>query len=905
MAPAASVLSQTLKSISLTKIREISKQRAKYEDRKDAVLAKAAEHSDSPHRRIDHLLQGVKDLYPEALSDHKVKNVRYWVQQSRYDSSVPPDMLESCEALLRGKLEVQSRRLALAHLYSRLVTEWMEPAAPMNGESPATINTPIEDAERQKERLQELCDRFEEVVFSPLETDEVQIDLYMNGLFPSEDSNKALAALRKKIGDESDSLMRSSSPFTNETLNWSIRALLAEDLLSDEKQVILRDFLENDMVLGEIADVLNMRFADFDSWEWDAGPDGIPVLPRQQLNGKYRIWMDEDVLQAIFVEYVGIRCCNLLSDKLKDFVQGRDNDVWRWGIGPSMGPEDDLRRRYYLGGAYSIDGGVNSIRKQNYDYDFFLSQLPDSPTALGAGSYDNDGDDQDDGQGWSNIKQYMLRTLATETMVHLSLRHEAAVVQSDLKWYATGLSHATIFAVMRFFGFPEKLISFYRKALQAPLNLSPSSDGASGGGPRTRQRGVPIAHATEKFIGELILFAMDLAVNRDTGMLLYRLHDDLFLVGEPARCAKAWKTMNVFAGVMGLEFNMHKTGSVYLTDNDKAQNPDVAQILPKGTVQIGHLALDPESGNWVIDQEQVGEHVAQLKKQLGACGSILGWVQTWNSCIGRFFSHTFGEPGYCFGREHIDSILETYRKLNRVLFGDDVADQAGGEGSAVQYLKGKIRERFEVSDIPDAFLLLPEEMGGLGLRNPFIPLLVLREKVIEDMLSPGQVLQKAFEAEREAYAVALKKFTELGTTEERLRQLRGGYSDTDAYRNAKKHVVDTFDDDDLDNFFSFEEYMRFSETTSPRLREAYVRLTSTPQADGPIVDDDVETALRSAGISLRDESPKAKEARWALQMFRVELRDTVGELRLVEKNLLPLGVLAMMRQKAVKWTMVL
>ncbi len=130
MTDSAKVLSQTLKSISLTKIRETSKQRAQYEQRKDIVLNEAAVHAGDPHQCIARLLRGVEDLYPEALADPKVKNVKYWVQQSRYDASVPSDMLASCEELLRGKLEVQSRRLALAQLFSRLVTEWMEPRAP-------------------------------------------------------------------------------------------------------------------------------------------------------------------------------------------------------------------------------------------------------------------------------------------------------------------------------------------------------------------------------------------------------------------------------------------------------------------------------------------------------------------------------------------------------------------------------------------------------------------------------------------------------------------------------------------------------------------------------------------------------------------------------------------------------
>jgi hypothetical protein len=66
---------------------------------------------------------------------------------------------------------------------------------------------------------------------------------------------------------------------------------------------------------------------------------------------------------------------------------------------------------------------------------------------------------------------------------------------------------------------------------------------------------------------------------------------------------------------------------------------------------------------------QVDAHVAQLQKQLANCDSILSWIQTWNSCIDRFFSHTFGEPAFCFGRQHVDSILSTHKRIQSALFG--------------------------------------------------------------------------------------------------------------------------------------------------------------------------------------------------------------------------------------------
>jgi hypothetical protein len=44
-----------------------------------------------------------------------------------------------------------------------------------------------------------------------------------------------------------------------------------------------------------------------------------------------------------------------------------------------------------------------------------------------------------------------------------------------------------------------------------------------------------------------------------------------------------------------------------------------------------------------------------------------------------------------------------------------------------EFLKGQIKDCFSVTDIPDAFIFIPEELGGLGVRNPFIGALMSRE----------------------------------------------------------------------------------------------------------------------------------------------------------------------------------
>lgn len=79
---------------------------------------------------------------------------------------------------------------------------------------------------------------------------------------------------------------------------WCVKALLKNQLLNDEKKASLNDFLKDEAVLSEIRDVLNMRIRDLKDWEWNLGDEGMPVVPRQSLNGKWRVMVRKLMLQS-------------------------------------------------------------------------------------------------------------------------------------------------------------------------------------------------------------------------------------------------------------------------------------------------------------------------------------------------------------------------------------------------------------------------------------------------------------------------------------------------------------------------------------------------------------------------------------------------------------------------------
>jgi hypothetical protein len=346
-----------------------------------------------------------------------------------------------------------------------------------------------------------------------------------------------------------------------------------------------------------------------------------------------------------------------------------------------------------------------------------------------------------------------------------------------------------------------------------------------------------------------------------------------------------------FANVMGLEYNKNKTGSAYMVTEPAQKAETTTKILPKGDIAIGFLTLDENSGNWIIDQSRVDSHVEQLGKQLAACDSVLSWVQTWNGCIGRFFGNTFGEPAHCFGRQHLDSILRVHENMQRTLF-----QTTNSHGSTLtDHLKGLISSRFNVSNIPTAFLYMPEELGGLGLLNPFVPLLLVRDQLESD---PEELFHKFYAQEKEAFSARKKVFQEM-SEKDRRRRLKSIFPADERSSASSEETQKLLQPD---TFITYEEFTRHRECTSLELQSLYIKLMTVPTELKARLTHKVSNALST----LYDRVPsRSAKVEWIIQVHSEELFETFGGLSIVDKGYLPLGVLAMMRQKKVTWTMVL
>ena len=72
----------------------------------------------------------------------------------------------------------------------------------------------------------------------------------------------------------------------------------------------------------------------------------------------------------------------------------------------------------------------------------------------------------------NEVRQQLLQHLATEIIIRKSLNGQVAVVQSDLAWFAAGMPHSTVFALLELFGVSETWNVFFRKFAEAPLRMS-------------------------------------------------------------------------------------------------------------------------------------------------------------------------------------------------------------------------------------------------------------------------------------------------------------------------------------------------------------------------------------------------------------------------------------------------
>ena len=849
----SNALTQSMHHITTTKLDALSKQQQSYETSKQRILDAAAGQS-TQAGKVKVLLDAFEVYDIDTPSNISKANVRRFLEQSLHDPSVPP-LLKEWQTALEKALDVSSRKYEHASLFGRLVMEWLGSAAD-------SLNSQDRFEHVGRKEMYDQRREWESIVFAEGSTSNpVAIEKYLTNIFGS--TSKAKRTVKEPLEVLREG-MRSFKlgTFDTSVLQTCMTGMLKIDLLSEEKRKALVDFSNNSTILQEIADVLNMQTDALESWSWDK--EGVPVNVRRALNGKYRVYMDEEILQALLLHFIGTKWATHFRTVFGDFFQ---SGAWRQSSDNSLDGPARRKRQRFLGEEDTHGRSVRNERRERYQSDYFLSQLPKKFND----TTDNyrEGSPNDDLKSPMAIKQSLLHLISTEVLLNARLNRSITIFQTDFKWFGPSLPHATIISVLHFFGVPDIWLKFFEKFLKAPVKFVQDGPEAQ---TQIRQCGVPIQHRLSNAMGEAVLFCLDFAVNKSTESNLYRLHDDVWFWGSSNASALAWETIQKFASVMGLTLNEGKTGAAKISGD-----PDVvpkgtshSNKLPQGEVRWGFLKLEP-SGKWTIDDHQVETHIRELQQQLKACESVFAWVQAWNMYVAHFIPNNFGESANCLGRLHLDMVIEAFEKIQRGVFADvDLPGENVGE-----YLKVELAARFGVENISDGFLYFPTELGGLGMRNPLIPLFLVRKESLSD---PMVKFDEALELEEADYYRAKQSYED-GTS------------------ISRRHQATTHDNEP---FMSLDEYSRYREETSGYLHQAYTDLLEPPRSSNVESTPDILNAIQKLDTVAAGHNRDPYE-HWILQLYGVDIIRKYGGLALGEKKLLPIGLASMLRSEKIRW----
>lgn len=543
----SAALSESMQRITTSKLNVLKKQRDAFESKKQATLDTVQRESALPEQLLTLLDALVIHDVPAVVPNFSPDNVRRFLNQRRNDPSVSSAMLEGWKHDLEKCLQIQSHKYEYASLFGRLVTEWLE--KPSNApvlqrqSSNDSADTASQDSFEPLGR-REMYDQWREwetLVFNPAQKSDPQtIKAYLSNLFESTETSKKLTkspleTLRMRLkGFDLD-------PFDKDSLKRTIAGILKSDILAPSKKAALMDINGNDLVLGEMVDVLNIQIDDLDQWSWGENP--VSVELRRQLNGKYRVYMDEELLQALLIHFIGIQWAVYLKDAFTTFFH---SGAWKLSSHRALNRKARARRNEFLGEDASNSNTVRNERRRDYEEDFFMIQLPSS-VKEGSRGY-NGGLAPDEcersvqEEGFASkkdpmeIKQTLLHLVTTESLLNTSLYGTFTVLQSDFRWFGPSLSHTTIFTVLEYLGVKDRWLKFFRKFLETPLRFVQDGPDAP---TNTRRCGIPIDHALSDAFGESVLFCLDFAVNQATHTNLYRLHDDLWFWGQEDVYVKA------------------------------------------------------------------------------------------------------------------------------------------------------------------------------------------------------------------------------------------------------------------------------------------------------------------------------------------------------------------------------
>lgn len=815
---------------------------------------------------------------------------------------------------LLGYLRRAELRMAYTALFGRLANEWAEQrfgelssdSAPKISSNPAQSD--MSDTESEvavgRREMHEQRQIWESHVTIQRDTDTDQIVAFLDNLFgikgkkesdkdndhedePSDPRTAHLQDIRNIIHSSS----KRGILITTSIVESAIDAVLSADQLTSEKRRAMQDIRNRPNIIHEIVDILqiDVEFSALRKRSYSDVPTTMQM--RKAINGKYRVYLDLELLDAILIQCVG----QWVSVNIKEALDKT----------PRKFTDDDedehatLMAQIYILASRRNMTSVHNLRSDMYGRVFSSIRLPES-MADESTDYDDSASRPVSGlsdlvNGHSNkysLRTDILRICNAEMGVQKLVHGQFCILQSDFEWFGPSIPHSTLLAILKYFQFPSEIIQFVESFLGMHMRFH---DDGPDGQVLVRRTGIPLSFQLTDGIAELLLYILDRAVNERTGGAnLYRNHDDLWFWGQPKQCAIAWDTIREFTATMGLRLNKDKTAFAHATDTSNpryvpAEKNALSNLPMDGKMKWGLLYFDAKDWTWKANKSSVEEHMDELRFQLKSRTSVMAYVQAYNAYVKNFLPNNFSPVVTGLGDGHAAMVLQSLRDAQSYLFGD--------AGNVAQHVREMIRERFgkydsRFNDVPDCFLYGSADEGGLGLANP-APAFAKHVRIVrsgdvqrddeddEARLAPMEkVLSDVKRGLSTAYRSDKTTFVN-NMRSERNKSASSRKSRKKAHKKKANEESDAESDDaDGATFMPFRDYVACSEEHSYSLYSMYIALLNEPSVKA-------------------EDSPLCNE-KWASTVFGAQIESMFGG-SITEKQLLSLELYRTLAEEKVRW----
>lgn len=268
------------------------------------------------------------------------------LSNAKYSSGFSKSAALSWRDELLAYLHQGQRRMEYSLLFGKLTSEWTdfrfgELSDSIQSDKQKERSTQAEDSAVAvgRKEMYEQRQTWEGLITKLRTTDTERIKEFMDDLFhdgPRYQSTRSVeeltdlrTTLLKRLRQKISASCKKPILITGASVKSAIKAVLNADQLTSEKRRAMIDLSNRGTVLDEIADILNidMKLASLD--RWSLGDKPIMAQMRKAINGKYRVYMDIELLDSILIQCVGqFISVNIREALAQVWTSGMDA-VWR------------------------------------------------------------------------------------------------------------------------------------------------------------------------------------------------------------------------------------------------------------------------------------------------------------------------------------------------------------------------------------------------------------------------------------------------------------------------------------------------------------------------------------------------------------------------------------------------